>query len=114
MVAYVKSQKNLEKFLYANEIQTKRVAVAIKDGDESLLIDAIQKGEKTLEQIGVVSQKAKNIIRKIERGGGAAKILGGGGRSGGVGYLLCYSHHPPEGSLPISLGDEGVRLEVKS
>ena len=111
MVAFVKSQKNLQKFLDANEIQTKRVAVALKEGDQNLLIDAIQKGEKTLEGIGVVSKKVIPIIRNIEKSGGAAKILGGGGRTDGVGYLLCYSHHPPVSSIPILLGEEGVRLE---
>ncbi len=111
MVTYVKTQKNLQTFLDKNEIQTKRITVAIKESDEQTLIDAMQKGEKTLEDIGVVSAKAKNIIRMIERSGGAAKILGGGGRESGVGYLLCYSHNPPKDALPITLGEEGVRLE---
>jgi len=53
------------------------------------------------------------IIRSIEKAGGAAKILGGGGRKEGIGYLLCYSHNPPKGSIPIVLGEEGVRLERK-
>lgn len=113
MVAFVKSQKNLQKFLDANEIQTKRIAVAIKEADEKTLIDAMQKGEKTLEDIGVVSKKVIPIIRAIEKAGGAAKILGGGGRADGAGYLLCYSHYPPQESLPITLGEEGVRLENK-
>lgn len=113
MVAFVKSQKNLQKFLDANEIQTKRVAVAIKDGDEKTLIDAVRKGERTLEDIGVVSKKVIPIIRAIEKAGGAAKILGGGGRTDGVGYLLCYSHRPPASSIPIMLGEEGARLENK-
>jgi mevalonate kinase len=113
MVAFVKSQKNLYKFLDANEIQTKKVAVAIKEGDEKMLIDAMRKGERTLEDIGVVSKKVIPIIRAVEKAGGAAKILGGGGRTDGVGYLLCYSHHPPNGSIPIRLGEEGVRLENK-
>ena len=91
MVVFVKTQKNLPEFLEANEVQTKRIAVAIKEGDEQTLIDAMQLGEKTLEEIGVVSEKAKEIIKKIEHAGGVAKILGGGGKTGGVGYLLCYS-----------------------
>jgi mevalonate kinase len=111
MVAFVKSQKNLQMFLDENEIQTKRIAIAIKEGDEKLLIDAMKKGERTLEHIGVVSNKAISIIRSVEKNGGAAKILGGGGCADGVGYLLCYSHHPPGGSLPVVLGEEGVRLE---
>lgn len=111
MVAYVAKQSNLQKYFDENEVQTKRIAVALKENDEKALIDAMQKGERTLEAIGVVSDKAKKIIRKIEDDDGAAKILGGGGRAAGVGYLLCYSNNPPEGALPIALGEEGVRLE---
>ena len=110
MIAFVAKQRGLKKFLDENEVQTKRVTVALKDGDEKLFIDAMQQGERTLEYIGVVSNKARVIIRNIERGGGAAKILGGGGRADGVGYVLCYSHHPPEGSVPVTLGEEGVKL----
>ena len=110
MVAFVKMQKNLQKFLNANEIQTKRMTIAIKERDEQSLIDAMQKGEKTLETIGVVSKKVIPLIRSIERSGGAAKILGGGGKAEGVGYILCYSHHPPKGSIPIQVGEEGVKL----
>ena len=111
MVAYVAKQKNLQHHFDENEVQTKRIAVALKENDEQTLIDAIRKGERTLEAMGVVSGKAKKIIRTIEDGGGAAKILGGGGRAKGVGYLLCYSHIPPRSALPITLGEEGVRLE---
>ena len=113
MVAFVKTQKNLQAFLDANEIQTKNILVGIKEKNEGELLDAIQQGEKTLETIGVVSKKVIPIIRSIEKAGGAAKILGGGGRKEGIGYLLCYSHNPPKGSIPIVLGEEGVRLERK-
>ncbi len=113
MVAFVKSQKNLQTFLDANETQTKRVAIAIKEGDEKMLLDAIRKGERTLESIGVVGKKVIPVIRAIEKSGGAAKILGGGGRAAGVGYLLCYTRKPLKGSLPIKLGEEGIRLERK-
>lgn len=113
MVAFVKTKKNLQTFLDINEIQTKRIAVAIKEKDEKSLIDAMRKGEQTLEDIGVVSKKVIPTIRTVENNGGAAKILGGGGRKEGVGYLLCYSHNPPQRSIPIVLGEEGVRLEKK-
>ena len=113
MVSYVASQKNPEKYFHENEKQTKRIAVALKDHDEQTLMDAMQKGERTLEAIGVVSKKVIPIIRGIEKTGGAAKILGGGGRADGVGYLLCYTHTPPHGAIPITLGEEGIRLESK-
>lgn len=121
MVAFVKTQKNLQKFLDANEIQTKRVAVAVKQGDEKMFIDAIQKGQRTLEGMGVVSKKVIPLIRQIEEVGGAAKILGGGGRERGVGFLLCYHREPQKvreicasfgfTTQPVILGGEGIRLE---
>lgn len=111
MVEFVAQQKNLKKFFDENERQTKRIAVALKENNESELIDAMKIGERTLEGMGVVSPKVIPVIRKIESAGGAAKILGGGGRTAGVGYLLCYLHKPPKGAIPITLGEEGVKLE---
>lgn len=76
--------------LDANEKATKKVVEALYIDDEQMLIDGIREGEKTLEDMGVVSEKVKPLIRAIEHMGGAAKILGGGGKTDGVGYLFCY------------------------
>lgn len=104
-----------------NEQATKDVVLAIKEGNEKLLIDAITRGEKTLEGLGVVSAKVLPLIQDIEKAGGAAKILGGGGKTGSVGLVLAY--HPSKTILTeiakkhnypvetIQLGEEGVRLE---
>ena len=117
----VKSEK-LRKLFEENEEQTKRIAQALKEGNEKELINGMRNGEKTLEGIGVVSKKVVPLIRAIEKKGGAAKILGGGGRKSGVGFLLCYHNkfdvlsaickkhgYPIE---KIELGEEGVRLET--
>lgn len=126
MVALVKEnmQKNsarMLRLLDINEEQVKRVTVALKEGNENELIDAIRVGERTLEGIGVVSKKVQPLMRQIEKAGGAVKILGGGGRKEGVGFLLCYHHDPQKIALfsksynyslqIIHLGEEGVRLE---
>lgn len=118
MVAYVRQQyaahtSRFEKLFRENEEQTKKITVALKGRNEKTLIKTIQKGERTLEGMGIVSTKIIPVIRTVEQAGGAAKILGGGGRTDGVGYLLCYSHRPPEGSIPVMLGEEGIRLEQK-
>lgn len=109
------------RIFFNNETQTKRLTQALKIGNEQELIDAIRMGQKTLEDMDVVSDKAKKLIREIEESGGAAKILGGGGKKDGVGYLLAY--HTDQRKLnstldlynktpiPIRLGEEGVRLE---
>ncbi|MEK7119025.1 MAG: mevalonate kinase [Patescibacteria group bacterium] len=128
MVHYVRAKSKEQRAKYINlfdenEEQTKKIAVALKTGDEHLLIDAIRHGEKTLEDMGVVSKKVTPLIRKIEKAGGAAKILGGGGKMDGVGFLLCYHHNSKDVALlckpygysiqHIQLGEEGVRLEEK-
>jgi mevalonate kinase len=129
MVSYVKKQVDQDSAIMTrlfdeNELQTKRLAHAIKIDDEKELIDAIQKGQQTLEGMGVVSQKVLPLIRSIEKKGGAVKILGGGGKEAGVGFLLCYHKNMEEikslcstygyAVLPVVLGEEGIRLEKKS
>ncbi len=126
MVSYVKSQmskrkSHMEKYMNQNEEQTKKITVALKEGNEAELLDAMNIGERTLEGMGVVSKKVVPLICAIEKAGGAAKILGGGGKSDGVGFLLCYHHDPKKierlsktygfSIRQITLGEEGVRLD---
>ncbi|MBI5614580.1 hypothetical protein HY947_06655 [Candidatus Gottesmanbacteria bacterium] len=116
-------RSKIESAFVLNEEQTKRITVAIKESDEETLVDAIKIGECTLETMGVVSDSAQKIIREIELAGGAAKILGGGGKKGPVGYLLAY--HRDEKAIQaigasygykveqVKLGEEGVQLESR-
>lgn len=118
-----REKSKTENLFNENEKQTRRIAVAIKENNQEELLDALKRGERTLEGMGVVSKNAVIAIRAVEQIGGAAKILGGGGRSGGVGFLLCY--HPEFAKLNqvaeklnyplqrISLGEEGLRLEER-
>lgn len=110
-----------KKLLDENEEATKDVTMALREGNEKLLINAIGQGEKTLEGLGVVSKKVIPLIREIEKKGGAAKILGGGGKKNSVGLLLCYSRNKQSIKkitekyfykiYSVKLGEEGVRLE---
>ena len=128
MVALVreKMQENpvhMQKLLDSNEAQVKRVTVALKEGNEGELVNAIQTGERTLEGMGVVSSKMRPLMRQVEKIGGAVKILGGGGKKESVGFLLCYHQNPDKVAAVarhysysiqhIRLGEEGVRLEKK-
>lgn len=107
-----------------NERQTKRIAQALKESDHGVFLDALSKGERTLEQMGVVSAYAQTVIGAIQHAGGGAKILGGGGKTKGVGYVLAYHRNTSALSQcllpfrihpePIQLGDEGIRLERKT
>jgi mevalonate kinase len=118
-----KRKAEMDTLFLENERQTRRIAMALKEGNEKELIDAMKIGEKTLERIGVVGSLVTPVIREIEKSGGAAKILGGGGVKGGVGYLLSYysdKHRLAEickRSLytvaDVRLGEGGVRLDEK-
>lgn len=69
---------------------TRDMVIVLKNNHEEDLIAIIKQGEKRLEHLGVVSDHVKQIIRKIEDSGGAAKISGGGGKTKGVGTILVY------------------------
>ena len=101
---------------------TKRLAMALKEGDEERLMEAMRLGEMNLEELGVVGENAKDIIREVEKSGGAAKISGAGGIKKGSGMILCYHPHPEQlrsladvhkwELLPIQICEEGIRKEI--
>ena len=81
----------------------------------------VAENELLLERLGVVSDSTKQIIRKIEKIGGAAKISGAGGRKNKSGIVLIY-HKDLEKLLAfakkdsldlfsVRMGEEGVRIE---
>lgn len=118
---YAKSRKKLEEIFTDQEMQTKNLLLALKNGDQDRLAVAIKQGENNLEKIGVVGNFAKKIIREIESLGGAAKICGAGGKKSGSGILLGF-HRDLSKLIPISkkynialtpikLGEEGIRIE---
>lgn len=126
MVAIVKekrdhSKRQIDDIFNHQEQLTKDMLLALKDGDQEALIETIRKGEKNLEAIGVVSKKAKKIIRQIEKMGGAAKISGAGGIKDGAGILLAYHRDSAiikeigkKNNLEVfkaTLGGEGLRRE---
>lgn len=112
-----------EKLLNENEKAVKDVVIALRQGNEKLLIKAIRSGQKTLEDLGVVSDKVIPFIKEVEKNSGAVKICGGGGKRGSVGFLLCYIRDREKiKSLSqkyhftlrsVLLGEEGVRLESR-
>ena len=115
--ALMRKKQKFEKLLAKNEECTKRVAKAVAGGDEEMLMGAIIDGERTLEEMGVVSRIGKKIARKVEESGGAAKILGGGGMKGPVGMMLIYGVEARRLNLggmieKVQFETEGVRLEA--
>lgn len=111
----------VEKFLNSQEKLTKELLAVIKNSNESELMRIIKEGERNLENVGVVSDSTKQLIKKIEESDGAAKICGAGGKTKATGVLLAY--HPnkkvlekiaQENNLTFfstTLGVEGLRVE---
>jgi mevalonate kinase len=86
--------------------------------DLSMLID---ENERLLEELGVVSANTKQLIGKIKKIGGAAKVSGAGGNKDGSGILIVYHKEPKKliafaksnrlDTISVKLGEEGVRIE---
>lgn len=121
---YTDNKKTMEEIFSDQELQTRKLLLALKTDSKAQLIDAIRKGEGNLEKIGVVGKFAQKIIREVESIGGAAKICGAGGRKKGSGILLAF--HPDLSKVnkiakkfntkiqSLVLGGEGIRVEQQS
>lgn len=116
-----KRQRKIKNLFNKIEKQTKNFLKALRKKDEELLKDSIKNCQHNLEELGVAGKLAKNVVREIERIGGAAKISGAGGLTGGSGLLFCY-HQETEKILNLAnklnleafkvrMGEEGVRFE---
>lgn len=118
---YKKNTEFIDGILSSQEKLTRELLTAIKNGNDTLMIYIIRKGEKNLQTMGVVSEFTSSIIRIIEENGGAAKICGGGGKTRGTGILLAYHRNgkvveriADNFNCPcfkIAVGEEGLRLE---
>ncbi len=117
-----KERPKLEKIFIRQEELTREILIALEESNEQMLMRIIKDGQRNLEKLGVVGEKAKGIIKKVEKIGGAGKILGGGGVKGGSGMLLIYCKNKKEldslseqekwNILPIQLGGEGLRYAI--
>ncbi|MFZ2025537.1 MAG: mevalonate kinase [Microgenomates group bacterium] len=120
---FEKNRRKMRNVFFQNEEQAKNITIALKDQNEEQLLNAMSKGEETLERMGVVGKKVIPFIRAVEKNGGATKILGGGGKRDGVGFLLCYHKEQSVveeigkkfgyATQPVLLGGDGVKLEKK-
>jgi hypothetical protein len=92
-----------------------------EDPDRTLHL--IRDHEACLEALGVVPEEAREVVRRVESEGGAAKISGAGSLRGpGAGSLLVYHPAPerifgwsflrPFPFYSVHLGAPGFREEV--
>lgn len=58
--------------------------------------------------LGIVNSKTKKLIKKIEQSGGAAKVIGAGGRTGGSGVVIAFHTDP---KIAEAMGFEAWRME---
>lgn len=118
---YDKKPKLVNTFLENQEKLVKELLNVVKGADEKNFIRIVREGERNFESVNLVSKSSQEIIRKIEKKGGAAKICGAGAIQGPTGILLCYHKNKKivkniakSYNLPyfqVKLGVEGVRKE---
>lgn len=119
---YKKHQEFTRSIFDSQELLTRQLLSALKNKDSEAIKNCIERGEKNLERLDVVSPVVKSFIRKIEKKGGAAKICGAGGKTKGSGVILAYHQNINELEKlaiaqkftfsPVQLGSEGVRIEL--
>ncbi|HEV2844664.1 MAG TPA: hypothetical protein VG477_07450 [Thermoanaerobaculia bacterium] len=130
VVAAVRSRRDRdpglhEKLLDRIEAATRsfRAELEREREDPAVTLELIRECQACLEELGVVPQVVRDLVRQIEEEGGAAKISGAGSLAGpGAGSMLVY--HPeserisgwqflqPFPFYPVHLGAKGLRRET--
>ena len=89
MVEYV-STKSIKNIINKIEIETKKILDAIEKENVVLFKESIVNNEKLLEEIGVVSDNTKKLIKDLSQFG-VGKVTGAGGQKIGSGFILFYA-----------------------
>ncbi|OGM75746.1 hypothetical protein A2210_02345 [Candidatus Woesebacteria bacterium RIFOXYA1_FULL_40_18] len=121
---YKNHRKKIER-IFVNIEGITRAFLKLLTGEENASsVELLKENEKLLEKLDVVSLFTQFIIRKIEKMGGAAKILGAGGKKLGSGIILCYHSNPDKllkfaekenlDMFNLKLGEKGVRVDGTS
>ncbi len=118
---YKKNPRKVERLFQSLEKLTRNFLRYLLNEEELSLRELIMENENYLENLGVVSESTKKLIRSIENLGGAAKITGAGGKKGNSGILIAYHPRPyvllnfAKGNgittLQVKLGRKGVKVE---
>jgi len=92
---YKKNPSFFENVFFDIEKTTKKMVLAIKEGNKNLFQEAILDNEIFLEILGVVSSKTKKLLQKLSSFG-VGKITGAGGKSRGSGFILFFAQKEKE------------------
>ncbi|OGK44812.1 mevalonate kinase [Candidatus Roizmanbacteria bacterium RIFCSPLOWO2_01_FULL_37_16] len=87
---YNRKPQFVEEVLNDIEKTTKRLVVSIVKEDVGFFIRSIVDNQILLDMLGVVSKRAKNLLKDLEPYG-YGKVTGGGGKKEGSGYMLFYA-----------------------
>lgn len=100
---------------------TLKIIETLKANTLKNLKPLISENERLLEELGVVGKRAKEIVRGLEKIGGAGKICGAGGLKKGSGMILGFHQDPKilkswllknnRKFLKVKIHQEGVRIE---
>lgn len=113
----------LEATLDAMEADVRALGEWLSAGDRGApeLLDPMRDFERRLEALGVVPEAVRDLVRRVEAAGGAAKISGAGALTGSAaGSLLVYHPERPPRTLSClaalrpfeaALGVAGLRVE---
>jgi len=92
MVESVKSVESVNDILNKIELETKNIEVAIKNQDINLFKDCLVNNERLLEELGVVSEKTKELLFSLHKFG-VGKVTGAGGRETNSGFILFFAEN---------------------
>jgi mevalonate kinase len=87
---YKKNLSLMESILFDMEKTTKKMVLAIKEGNKNLFQEAILDNEIFLEMLGVVSSKTKKLLQRLSAFG-VGKITGAGGKKRDSGFILFFA-----------------------
>lgn len=88
---YNKKPQLTEEILNDIEKTTKRMVVSTIKEDEEFFVKSIIDNQIFLEMLGVVSNRAKKLLKQLEPLG-YGKVTGAGGVKTGSGFVLFYTH----------------------
>lgn len=105
---YNRNPKRIGEILSLLERWTKRMVVAIIKEDRGFFKKALEENQQLLEKLGVVSKRAKTIIKGLSRFG-RGKITGAGGRKKGSGLILFYQENQEKSDFLAYLKENNLR-----
>jgi len=90
---YKRNPKKLGHIFSEIEVTTKNMVKAIHSRDISLFKESIVNNERLLEELGVVSNKTKALLKNLVQFG-TGKVTGAGGFKNGSGNLVFFAQEP--------------------